>query len=34
MDAVITIAAIIGIISLIAAYFPAKKAGESVMEFK
>jgi lipoprotein-releasing system permease protein len=33
MDAVITIA-IIGVISLIAAYFPAKKAGESVMEFK
>lgn len=33
MDAVVTIA-IIAIISLIAAYFPAKKAGESAMEFK
>jgi ABC-type lipoprotein release transport system permease subunit len=33
MDAVITIL-IIGMISLIAAYFPAKKAGESLMEFK
>jgi len=33
IDALITIT-IVGVISLIAAYFPAKKAGESAMEFK